>query len=282
VESKKQKMSGSSLSCETFGPKDAPTIVFLHGGGAGWWMWQPVINYLPDYHCLTPDQPEHGSNRQIAPFSMELAAEKVADLILQQAHGGKACVIGLSEGAQITVQLLATASERVEKAVVSSALLRSIPGLGWVSSPALLAWTYRISIPPFKNADWWIRLNMKYAAAVPDEFYSYFKKDFQEITEPEWVNLLMANQLFRLPVGLEKVTTPTLVIAGKKEYAAMKQSVCDLVAALPHAKGGLVNLGKKSSMAEEHNWALTAPELFAKTIRAWIEEKPLPAEIEAA
>ncbi len=243
-------------------------------------MWQPVIKYLPDYHCLTPDQPEHGSSRQIAPFSMELSAEKVAELIRDQAQGGKAFVVGLSEGAQITVQLLATAPERVEKAVVSSALLLPIPGLGWVSSPALLAWAYRISIPPFRNADWWIRLNMKYAAGVPDEFYIYFKKDFEEMTEPEWVNLLIANQLFRLPVGLEKATPPTLVIAGQKEYGAMKQSVRDLVAALPHAKGGLVNLGKKSSMAKEHNWALTAPELFAQTIRSWIEEKPLPAEIE--
>jgi len=273
-------MSDSSLSSEAFGPNNAPTIVFMHGGGVGWWMWLPVIKYLPDYHCLAPDQPEHGSNRQIAPFSMELSAEKVADLILQQAHGGKACVVGLSEGAQITVQLLATAPERVEKAVVSSAILLPVPGLGWVSSPALLAWAYRLTIPPFKNADWWIRLNMKYAAGVPDEFYSYFKKDFQEMTESEFVNLLIANQRFRLPVGLEKATTPTLVIAGQKEYPAMKQSMRDLVAALPHAKGALVNLGKESSMAKEHNWALTAPELFAKTIRAWIEEKPLPLEIE--
>ena len=273
-------MSDSSLSSEAFGPNNAPTIVFLHGGGVGGWMWLPVIKYLPDYHCLAPDQPEHGSNRQIAPFSMELSAEKVADLILQQAHGGKACVVGLSEGAQITVQLLATAPERVEKAVVSSAILLPVPGLGWVSSPALLAWAYRLTIPPFKNADWWIRLNMKYAAGVPDEFYSYFKKDFQEMTESEFVNLLIANKRFRLPVGLEKATTPTLVIAGQKEYPAMKQSMRDLVAALPHAKGALVNLGKESSMAKEHNWALTAPELFAKTIRAWIEEKPLPLEIE--
>jgi len=272
-------MSGSSLSCEAFGRNNTPTIVFLHGGGAGCWMWQPVIKYLPDYYCLAPDQPEHGSNRQIAPFSMELSAEKVADLILHKAQGGKAIVVGLSEGAQVAVQLLATNPEQVEKAIISSALLLTIPGLGWLSSPALLAWAYRISIPPFRNVDWWIRLNMKYAAGVPDEFYSYFKKDFQEMTETEWVNLLIANQLFRLPVGLEKAATPTLVIAGQKEYGAMKQSVRDLVAALPHAKGGLINLGKKSSMAKEHNWALTAPELFAKTIRAWIEEKPLPTEI---
>jgi len=33
-------------------------------------------------------------------------------------------------------------------------------------------------------------------------------------------------------------------------------------------------------MAKEHNWALTAPELFAATVRAWIENQPLPIEIE--
>ncbi len=274
-------MTGSSLACETFGPKNAKTIVFLHGGGSGGWMWQPVVKYLPDYYCLVPDQPEHGINRQIAPFSMELAAEKTADLILQQANGGKACVVGLSEGAQILVQLLAAAPERVEKAVISSALLRPIPGMGWLGSRAMLAWTYRMSIPPFKNVDWWIRLNMKYAAGVPDEFYSFFKKDFQDMTESEWVNLLTANQQFRLPAGIEKAAAPTLVIAGRREYGAMKESVRDLVKVLPHARGGFINLGKGSSMAREHNWALTVPELFAQTVRAWIEGKPLPKEIES-
>ena len=133
-------MSGLSLSCDAFGPHNAPTIVFLHGGGVGGWMWLPIINHLPDYHCLTPDQPEHGQNRQIGPFSMELAAEKVAELIRHQAHGGKACVVvGLSEGAQITVQLLATEPEQIEKAVVSSALLLPVPGSGWAGSHAILA-----------------------------------------------------------------------------------------------------------------------------------------------
>ena len=275
-------MSASSLQLafQSSGPEKVPSIVFLHGGGVGMWMWQPVISHLPNYHCLTPDQPEHGGSREIKPFSMVLAAEKVAELIRSQAHGGKACVVGLSEGAQITVQLLAIAPEVVEKAIVSSALLLPVPGLGWVKSPALLAWSYRVSIPPFRNADWWIRLNMKYAAGIPDEFYPEFKKDFQVMTEPEFVNLLLANQNFRLPSGLNRVTAPTLVLAGQKEYPAMQQSVRDLVGALPNARGGLVNLGNKSSMAKEHNWALTTPDLFATTVRAWIEEKPLPEEIE--
>jgi pimeloyl-ACP methyl ester carboxylesterase len=271
----------ASLAFQAFGPNDAPTIVFLHGGGVGGWMWRPVIDRLPEYRCLAPDQPEHGGSRKIGPFSMELAAQKVSELIRDQVPGGKACVVGMSEGAQVTVQLLATAPEGVEKAIISSALLRPITGLGWVSSPALLAWSYRLSIPPFIHNDWWIRLNMKYAAGVPDAFYPHFKDDFQHLTESEFVNLLLANQRFRLPAGLATATAPTLVVAGQREYGAMKQSVRDLVAALPCATGGFLNLGKGSSMAKEHNWALTAPELFAQTVRAWMEDRSLPREIEA-
>jgi len=269
-----------SLAFQTFGPANAPTIVFLHGGGVGGWMWQSVIERLPEYRCLAPDLPEHGGSHEISPFSMELAAQKVAELIREQTNGGAAHVVGLSEGAQVAVALLATAPETVEKAIVSSALLRPVPGMGWASSSTALAWSHRLGVRPFTNSDWWIRLNMKYAAGVPDRFYANFKHDFQNITESEFVNLVVANQRFRLPSGLENATAPTLVVAGRKEYPAMKQSVRDLVAVLPRATGGLLNLGKGSSMGKEHNWAMTAPELFAQTARAWIEDKPLPPEFE--
>lgn len=269
-----------ALFSESFGPENAPSIVFLHGGGAGGWMWQPVIQRLPEFHCLAPDQPEHGGSRAVAPFSMKLAAEKTAELIAARAHGGMAVVVGLSEGAQIAVQLLADAPECVEKAVISSALLQPIPGLGWVNSLGLLRWMYRISIPPFRNSDGWIRLNMKYSAGIPAEYFAQFKKDFQDMTEDEFVNLMLANQGFRLPAGLEKASAPTLVLAGKHEYLTMQQSVRELAAALPNATAGLINLGKDSSLAKEHNWALTAPQLFAAAVRAWVKGHPLPDVIE--
>ena len=33
------------------------------------------------------------------------------------------------------------------------------------------------------------------------------------------------------------------------------------------------------SLAEEHNWNLTAPDLFNQTLRAWITDQPLPPEL---
>jgi pimeloyl-ACP methyl ester carboxylesterase len=268
----------SPLFVQASGPVNVPKIVFLHGGGGGAWMWEPAIALLPDYRCLAPDLPEHGHSRAIGPFSMKLAAEKVAQVIREQA-GGKAVVVGLSEGAQVLVQLLADSPELVERAFISSALLRPIPGTGWASSPAMLRWSYRVSIPPFRNTDWWIRLNMKYAAGVPDQYYAQFKKDFQETTESNFVNLMVANQAFRLPPGLEKATAPALIVTGQKEYSAMKQSARDLAAVLPNACLAQVNLGEGASLGSEHNWGLTAPEIFARTLRAWIEGKEFPEQV---
>jgi pimeloyl-ACP methyl ester carboxylesterase len=271
--------SAQSLFFRGAGPPDATTIVFLHGGGVGWWMWQPVMSFLEDYRCLALDQPEHGGSSHIKPFTIPLAATKTAELIRDQTSGGRACVVGLSVGAQILVQLLATAPERVERAIISSALLRPVPGLGWLRSPGGLAWIYRMTMAPFKASDRWIRLNMKYAAGIPESYFPSFKQDWQALTEAEFVNLMAANQRFRLPIGLERATAPVLVLAGKKEHRAMKQSARDLLGSLPRAAGGLVSLGEKATAAQEHNWAMTAPELFAATVRAWIEERPLPAPI---
>jgi len=60
----------------------------------------------------------------------------------------------------------------------------------------------------------------------------------------------------------------------------MKRSLQHLGLALPNARGGPINLGKKLSMAKESNWALTTPELFAASVRSWIKEESLSAEIE--
>ncbi|MCL5999413.1 MAG: alpha/beta hydrolase, partial [Chloroflexi bacterium] len=205
-----------TLYAQASGPANAPTLVFLHGGGSAGWMWQPVVSHLPDYHCLLPDLPEHGQSRHVQPFTMAGAAEQVAELIRAQAHGGHAHVIGLSEGAQVLVALLSSAPELVMSAIVSSALLRPLPGTGLLT-PSLLAATYYSSIAPFKNWDAWIRLNMKYSAGIPEQYFTSFKQDFQALTRDAWVHLIRANQDFRLPPGLQRATAPALVLAGTRE-----------------------------------------------------------------
>ncbi len=268
----------SRLYYESSGPEDAPTIVFLHGGGVGGWMWRPVVNELQaGFHCLIPDLPEQGHNSGTAeePFTTLGAAGRVADLIRSQAHGGKAHVVGLSEGAQVVVALLSRAPQVVDHAVASSAILRPLPS-SWMYSEAIFRWSHRLFMKPLRNSDWWIRLNMHGAAGLPDEFFPDFKRDFQATTEDGFTHIMVASLAFRLPPGLEKANLPVLVVVGSKEYKEMKLSGEDLLRVLPKARGVMVDLGPKSSLAKEHNWAVTAPAYFASTVKAWVLDQPLP------
>jgi pimeloyl-ACP methyl ester carboxylesterase len=93
------------------GAAAAPTIVFLHGGGASGWTWLPAVERLSEYHALVPDLPEQGRSQDSGPLSIPRAARLVADLIRERAHGGKVHLVGLSLGAQIGVELLATSPD---------------------------------------------------------------------------------------------------------------------------------------------------------------------------
>ena len=261
------------------GPESAQTIVFLHGGGGAGWMWQPQLEELAEFHILVPDLPEHGQSAAIKPFSINDSAVHVAELVRTRAHGGKAHVVGHSEGAQITLALLAINPQLVDHAILSSALVRPIPGAG-LMHPRLMALAVKWSVEPFKNVDWWIRLNMKYSAGIPEKYFPQFKKDFQNLSGELFAHVVVENQRFRLPKGVERVTVPTLVVAGNREYGIMRQSVRDIATAIPSAKGFLVAHSRTLSVAEEHNWSMTTPDLFTQMVRIWIAGKPLPVELQ--
>jgi pimeloyl-ACP methyl ester carboxylesterase len=265
------------LYFESTGSEDFPTIVFLHGGGAAGWMWRKQVQSLSNrYHCLVPDLPEQGQSVNSGPYTMERAVDLVAELILTQAHGKRAHVVGLSEGAQVVVALLSRHPDVVDHAMISSAILRPLPGSSMYTA-GLIKLMHRWFMEPLKNNDWWIRLNMHYAAGIPEEFYKEFKRSFQSTTEDGLTNMMLANLRFRLPPGLEQVKTPVLVVTGSKEYSQMKESARDLLKVLPNSRGITIDLGSKSTLAQEHNWALSASELFTQTLAAFIENRELPS-----
>jgi pimeloyl-ACP methyl ester carboxylesterase len=150
-----------------------PALLFLHGGGSSSWMWQPVIERLQDFYCVTIDLPEHGKSASVKPFSMDNAASHVSEVIRRCTPEGKAVVIGLSEGAQVGVELLAQSPEVVQSAILSSPLLIAMPFTGWLT-PGVIRLSYITSVEWFKKVDSWIRLNMHYAAGIPDVYFPQF------------------------------------------------------------------------------------------------------------
>jgi pimeloyl-ACP methyl ester carboxylesterase len=269
-----------SLYCAEEGPQDKPTIVFLHGGGGAGWMWKPQVEALKgDYHLLIPDLPEQGRSTDGGPFTMPGAAEQVLALVMNRKGSGAVHLVGLSEGAQVVVELLAMEPSVATTAIVSSALVRPMPGASLMSSPSILKWSYRATIAPFRTNNWWIGLNMHSAAGVPDAYFEDFRESFSTLTENGFVNLMVANQAFRLPEGLGKVTARVLAVCGADEYKVMKLSTRDVADAIPAAIAREARPTDKLSVAEQHNWNMTAPDVFSSMVRAWIEETPLPAEL---
>ncbi len=265
------------LYTEIAGQPNKPTILFLHGGGGGGWMWHPQRDALQDsYHLLLPDLPEHGRSAEVKPFTIAGSVNQIVDLLRSQAHGGKAHVVGLSEGAQIAVALLAAEPELIDHAIISSALVRKMAGMSWFGFGTWKA-MYK-SIEPLNKYEWWMRLNMR-SNGIPERFLPEIRETYQSLTAEAFAHIIVENQKFRLPAGLDRGTSPTLVVGGRKEYRVMHQSIGDVAAAIPGAQARLVHHTKKYSLSEEHNWNMTAPELFTRTVRAWIEGKPLPEEL---
>jgi pimeloyl-ACP methyl ester carboxylesterase len=241
-------------------------------------MWQPQVDALKqDYHLLVPDLPEHGRSASIKPFTILGSVDQIAELIRTKASGGKAHVVGLSEGAQIAVALLAAAPELVDHAIISSALVREMPGMGWFGA-GFWAAMYR-SIQRLNKYAWWARLNMR-SNGIPERYLRDTLETYQTLTAEAFAHVIVENQKFRLPGGLNRVAAPTLVVAGRKEYKVMHQSVRDVAAAIPGSQACLVHHTRKLSLSEEHNWSMTAPGLFTRTVRAWIEGQTLPAELQ--
>lgn len=269
-------MGPSNLGYISKGADESTPLVFLHGGGASSWMWRPVKEFLQgEYYFLAPDLPEQGMSRDVPLESIESAADEIYNFIMDHVPMQAAHVIGLSEGAQVLVALLARHPECVSSALVSSALTRPLSGAGLLT-PGLVRWSYRAFVTPSRNNNGWIRLNMKYSAGIPEAYFEDFKNEFQTMSEDGFTHLLLANQRFRLPKGLDQVECPVLTLAGRHEYAAMRQSAREIAAAIPNGRTALIDLGAGSNLTREHNWALTAPQQFAAVVEAWVNQEPLP------
>jgi pimeloyl-ACP methyl ester carboxylesterase len=240
-------------------------------------MWQPQVETLKgDYHLLIPDLPEQGRSADVKPFIISGAVELVAQLIRTRAHGGKAHVVGLSEGAQVAVALLAAAPELVDRAVISSALVRRMPVMARFGAGFWKA-LYR-SVESLNKYEWWVLANMR-SSGIPERYLPEMNAMHKSMTADAFAHILVENQKFRLPAGLDKVTSPTLVVCGRKEYKIVHDSVRDVATAIPGALGRMVCHTTKMSFNHEHNWSMTAPELFTRTVRAWLEGQPLPTEL---
>ena len=123
---------GRPMPYEVAGPRDAPVVCFLHGTRLTRAMWGPQMADLADtYRVLAVDLPGHGAAHD-RPFTLEHAADHVAEVIREVAPEGRAVVVGLSLGGYVAMLLAARHPTVVRGLVLSGA---SAEPLGWRAAP---------------------------------------------------------------------------------------------------------------------------------------------------
>ena len=247
------------------GSSQNPAIVFLHGGGLSGRMWAPQMEaFSREYYCLAPDLPEQGRSAQIKPFELESSSAAVAELIRARCLDQQAYIVGLSLGGALALTLLRSAPELCLKVLVSgtSGRLSSILGAVSIASARL----YR-----YMNSESLVKASVK-QFGIPKEYQADFREDLLIGASEEFtVNFTRALMNFVMPQNVE---TPLLVAVGGKETFVAKKAARGLVKEIPGSQGVLVpKVG--------HVWNLQEPQLFNQMLKAWIEEKALPAQLES-
>lgn len=247
----------------TSGQPTAPAIVFLHGGGLSGRMWQPQMERLPDYYCLAPDLPEQGKSANEGIFNLDDSARQVAALIRERVPGKQAHIVGLSLGGAVALTLMDIAPDCVDHVIVSGTAARLGKVLGAISKSS--AALYKLIKPET------LILASLQQQGIPASYTTMFREDLLLTLNASFVqHFTDALMTMRLPCDS---SIPTLVAVGERETIPAKQAAHKLRHCLKNSQGIIApNLG--------HVWNLQAPDLFTEMIRAWIQDKPLPAALQ--
>ncbi|MGO9387134.1 MAG: alpha/beta fold hydrolase [Methanobacterium sp.] len=257
-----------SLYIKETGKNIEETLLFLHGDGFAGWMWDEQVKSFNDYHCIVVDLPGHGKSSDAKSLTIENTAETIINLIHDQAHDKKAHLVGISMGAQVIVQILSTAPEVIDHAMISGTLVRTTPPtINFLKHLNHLIEIYT----PVKNNSLYIKSYIR-SYNIPKNLYNKFKESTYIIKQDSLHKIIRDNMLFKMPEGLGNVYVPVLVMTGEKDYEIIKKSAKKLVNVLPNSKNAY-------ALKVGHIWNMENPELFNNALRAWINDKTLPIDI---
>ncbi|KAK8013851.1 hypothetical protein PG990_007147 [Apiospora arundinis] len=253
------------------------TVVMLHVLFSSHLDWAHIWPKIPEYHLLIPDLPQHSRSKHVRPFSFALAADLVADMIRKHAHDGHAHIVGMSTGGYITLELIRRHPDVVQTAFISGVsyiqegwqnLSRQYPKMMYLGLSALL---YSPSGMLLKATGW-----------APELQNEELLKEIRKNTTSS-LSTSGVGDTYRF--GREEVADAgkqnkriAVIAGGKQDNIEGVHEVGRLLKSLGHGPGEETRtfVIKKAI----HSWNLQLPELFAQSVRAWIERHPMPMDLE--
>lgn len=250
---------------ESGNPAASRMIVFLHGGGVSGWMWEKVIPFFQDGYCLIPDLPGHGRSGGSPPFSISCTAGMINDMIAAKAEGREVIVVGFSLGSQVLVEMLCQSPRLIHYAIINSCLLRPMPVLSAMITPAI-----GMSLPLTKFR-WFSKLQARTLYVDQDQFEQYHSETLQ-MGKDMLVSIMKENMSYSLSPRVVEADTRLLVTVGENEKGVMIQSAKDLLIQNDRADGVMFpGVG--------HGIPLAEPSLFHRVVDDWLSSGIISREV---
>ena len=138
------KVDGLSIFYGEAGPKDAPTILFLHGLPSSSRMFQPLLTRLADsYHLVAPDYPGYGHSDWPDPKTFAYTFDHIAAIMtgFTEALGLRHYTLYMQDyGGPVGFRMVLAHPERAQALIVQDAVAHN-EGLGanWATRRAFWA-----------------------------------------------------------------------------------------------------------------------------------------------
>ncbi|RUL54038.1 alpha/beta fold hydrolase [Lysinibacillus antri] len=192
-------------------------IVFLHGLGASWKMWEPQIeSFSSKYKMIMLDMRGHGESTKTFPdnkFTARVMAEDVKKF-LDELNITKTHLVGLSYGS-VTAQLFASKYPKyIEKLVLSN---------GYSEVPTKVSgWVLKVSNTIFKMMSYDTIINLMLKVYGKEEFTKNILRD--SFTFNKEMFLLAKNSEFPTHTNeLININVPTLVMGGDRKVMGVDE-----------------------------------------------------------
>lgn len=237
------------------GADTGPLVVFLHAAGTTSWMWEPVINQLPNRRIMTIDLPGHGESNQIPWRSLEHAAALVHQTVTQAGSQANSDpdfhLVALSLGSYVAMNVLAQQPTDYASATLSGMHSGGMPNkvfmqiISWLTAP--------LAAKPFMA-----RQTAKMLGGAETDIEAFVREARKN--DPGSLRRATLDAVnFELPEGLESVQTRVMMAAGSKEHQHILATQAAIVEALAYGQSYLAKgLG--------HGWSMEDPEQFANLV----------------
>ena len=239
-----------------FNAEQSESIIFLHGGNVAGWMWGAQVPALNDFHVIVPDLPGFGASNGDPWPGLAGAADAVAELLREHAHGGRAHVVGLSLGSSVAIELALRHPDVCSSAFLASAAVSPLSRMSTLSTRAMLRfwgqrgfWTFlaRSYQIPADTVDVFIETGLGISVDTAKRVYDEISPGVS-------------------PGRLAQITVPTIAIAGSKDVAAIASQSLDRIArSVPGARVA-------TAPGMHHQWNIENVELFNSALRLWITQ----------